>query len=119
MLSIYRYNYSFLKYFSLSLLELYYLISRYLTTGPCRKAAELLPKRLDWEGNEHPRSYEDLVAANRHLAPDHLLQICKQIGPALDKEIPSRVSGVRSLLGTGRHSLLRTVKGNAYLSFHK
>nr|XP_023669495.1 bromodomain and WD repeat-containing protein 3-like isoform X2 [Paramormyrops kingsleyae] len=100
--------------------ELYYLISRYLTTGPCRKAAEvlvseleeyqLLPKRLDWEGNEHPRSYEDLVAANRHLAPDHLLQICKQIGPALDKEIPSRVSGVRSLLGTGRHSLLRTVK---------
>ncbi|XP_056329070.1 bromodomain and WD repeat-containing protein 3 isoform X2 [Danio aesculapii] len=100
--------------------ELYYLISRYLSTGPCRKAAEalvceleenqLLPRRLDWEGNEHPRSYEDLVAANRHIAPDHLLQICKQIGPVLDREVPSGVPGVHSLLGAGRHSLLRTSK---------
>ncbi|KAL1260016.1 hypothetical protein QQF64_007843 [Cirrhinus molitorella] len=100
--------------------ELYYLISRYLSTGPCRKAAEalvseleenqLLPRRLDWEGNEHPRSYEDLVAANRHIAPDHLLQICKQIGPILDREVPSGVSGVHSLLGAGKHSLLRTSK---------
>ncbi|XP_052432071.1 bromodomain and WD repeat-containing protein 3 [Carassius gibelio] len=100
--------------------ELYYLISRYLSTGPCRKAAEalvceleenqLLPRRLDWEGNEHPRSYEDLVAANRHTAPDHLLQICKQIGPILDREFPSGVPGVHSLLGAGKHSLLRTSK---------
>uniref|UniRef100_A0A8C1RW95 Bromodomain and WD repeat domain containing 1 n=1 Tax=Cyprinus carpio TaxID=7962 RepID=A0A8C1RW95_CYPCA len=100
--------------------ELYYLISRYLSTGPCRKAAEalvceleenqLLPRRLDWEGNEHPRSYEDLVAANRHVAPDHLLQICKQIGPILDREVPSGVPGVHSLLGAGKHSLLRTTK---------
>ncbi|KAK7172228.1 hypothetical protein R3I93_004517 [Phoxinus phoxinus] len=100
--------------------ELYYLISRYLSTGPCRKAAEalvceleenqLLPRRLDWEGNEHPRSYEDLVAANRHIAPDHLLQICKQIGPILDRELPSGVPGVHSLLGAGKHSLLRRSK---------
>ncbi|XP_067306193.1 bromodomain and WD repeat-containing protein 3 isoform X2 [Pseudorasbora parva] len=100
--------------------ELYYLISRYLSTGPCRKAAEalvceleenqLLPRRLDWEGNEHPRSYEDLVAANRHIAPDHLLQICKQIGPILDREAPSGVPGVHSLLGAGKHSLLRRSK---------
>uniref|UniRef100_A0A9J8CIT7 Bromodomain and WD repeat domain containing 1 n=1 Tax=Cyprinus carpio carpio TaxID=630221 RepID=A0A9J8CIT7_CYPCA len=81
-----------------------------MSTGPCRKAAELLPRRLDWEGNEHPRSYEDLVAANRHIAPDHLLQICKQIGPILDREVPSGVSGVHSLLGAGKHSLLRTSK---------
>ncbi|KAL7842664.1 hypothetical protein SRHO_G00243530 [Serrasalmus rhombeus] len=100
--------------------ELYFLISRFLTTGPCRRAAEvlvgeleehqLLPRRLDWEGNEHPRSYEDLVAANKHIAPDHLLQVCRQIGPVLDREVPSGVAGVRSLLGTGRHSLLRTAK---------
>uniref|UniRef100_A0A671KXA0 Bromodomain and WD repeat-containing protein 3-like n=1 Tax=Sinocyclocheilus anshuiensis TaxID=1608454 RepID=A0A671KXA0_9TELE len=100
--------------------ELYYLISRYLSTGPCRKAAEalvceleenqLLPRRLDWEGTEHPRSYEDLVYANRHIAPDHLLQICKQIGPILDREVPSGVPGVHSLLGAGKHSLLRTSK---------
>ncbi|XP_056612929.1 bromodomain and WD repeat-containing protein 3 [Triplophysa dalaica] len=100
--------------------ELYYLISRFLSTGPCRKAAEalvceleenqLLPRRLDWRGNEHPRSFEDLVAANRHIAPNHLLQICKQIGPILDREVPSGVQGVHSLLGAGKHSLLRTSK---------
>uniref|UniRef100_A0AAY4ETC5 Bromo domain-containing protein n=1 Tax=Denticeps clupeoides TaxID=299321 RepID=A0AAY4ETC5_9TELE len=112
--------------------ELYYLVSRFLTTGPCRRAAEvrrarpLLPRRLDWQGNEHPRSYEDLVT-NKHIAPDHLLQICKQIGPLLDKEVPSCVSGVRSLLGIGRHSLLRTSKdcsavkwkGSAFAALHR
>uniref|UniRef100_A0A3P8NEQ6 Bromo domain-containing protein n=1 Tax=Astatotilapia calliptera TaxID=8154 RepID=A0A3P8NEQ6_ASTCA len=101
--------------------ELYYLISRFLTTGPCRRAAEvlaneleeyqLLPGRLDWLGNEHPRTYEDVVAANRHIAPNHLLQICKQIGPLLDKEVPSCVPGVHSLLGSGKQSMLRTAKG--------
>ncbi|XP_042342206.1 bromodomain and WD repeat-containing protein 3 isoform X2 [Plectropomus leopardus] len=100
--------------------ELYYLISRFLTTGPCRRAAEvlaseleeyqLLPGRLDWLGNEHPRTYEDVVAANRHIAPDHLLQICKQIGPILDQEVPSCVPGVHSLLGSGQQSMLRTRK---------
>ncbi|XP_030632617.1 bromodomain and WD repeat-containing protein 3 [Chanos chanos] len=117
--------------------ELYYLISRFLTTGPCRRAAEvlvseleeyqLLPRRLDWLGNEHPRAYEELVAANRHIAPNHLLQICKQFGPILDKELPSGVSGVHSLLGTGRHSLLRTSKdcgsvqwkGSTFAALHR
>ncbi|XP_046891395.1 bromodomain and WD repeat-containing protein 3 [Hypomesus transpacificus] len=117
--------------------ELYYLISRFLTTGPCRRAAEvlaseleeyqLLPCRLDWQGNEHPRSYEDLVAANRHIAPDHLLQICKQVGPILDKEVPSCVPGVHSLLGTGKQSLLRKSKacgdvrwkGSSYAALHR
>ncbi|KAG9278203.1 bromodomain and WD repeat-containing protein 3 [Astyanax mexicanus] len=117
--------------------ELYFLISRFLTTGPCRRAAEvlvreleehqLLPRRLDWEGNEHPRSYEDLIAANRHIAPDHLLQICKQIGPILDKDMPSGVPGARSLLGVGRHSLLgkakdcstRVWKGSSFAALHR
>uniref|UniRef100_A0A672N8L5 Bromodomain and WD repeat domain containing 1 n=1 Tax=Sinocyclocheilus grahami TaxID=75366 RepID=A0A672N8L5_SINGR len=90
----------------------------YLSTGPCRRinpadlfiCRKLLPRRLDWEGNEHPQSYEDLVYANRHIAPDHLLQICKQIGPILDREVPSGVPGVHSLLGAGKHSLLRMSK---------
>ncbi|XP_061575074.1 bromodomain and WD repeat-containing protein 3 isoform X3 [Cololabis saira] len=100
--------------------ELYYVVSRFLTTGPCRRAAEvlaseleqyqLLPSRLDWLGNEHPRTYEDVVAANRHIAPNHLLQICKQIGPLLDKEVPSCVPGVHSLLGSGKQSMLRKAK---------
>ncbi|XP_009869590.1 PREDICTED: bromodomain and WD repeat-containing protein 1-like, partial [Apaloderma vittatum] len=72
---------------------------------------QLLPKRLDWQGNEHNRSYEELVLSNKHVAPDHLLQICKRIGPILDKEIPPSIPRVNSLLGAGRQSLLRTAKG--------
>lgn len=72
---------------------------------------QLLPKRLDWEGNEHNRSYEELVLSNKHVAPDHLLQICQRIGPMLDKEAPPSISRVTSLLGAGRQSLLRTAKG--------
>lgn len=53
------------------------------------------------------------VAANRHIAPDHLLRICRQIGPILDKEVPSCVPGVHSLLGSGKQSMLRTAKGTS------
>ncbi|MEE6467788.1 hypothetical protein FKM82_008071, partial [Ascaphus truei] len=70
----------------------------------------LLPKRLDWLGNEHARTYEELVSANKHVAPNHLLQICQRMGPVLDKEIPTSISKVSSLLGAGRQSLLRTEK---------
>uniref|UniRef100_A0A3Q3ENY9 BRWD/PHIP N-terminal domain-containing protein n=1 Tax=Labrus bergylta TaxID=56723 RepID=A0A3Q3ENY9_9LABR len=50
--------------------ELYFLIARFLEAGPCQKAAEvvctiflsqLLPIRLDWTGQEHPGTYENLV----------------------------------------------------------
>ncbi|KAM4682405.1 bromodomain and WD repeat-containing protein 1 isoform 2-T2 [Amazona ochrocephala] len=107
--------------------ELYFLIARFLTTGPCRRALKLLPKRLDWQGNEHYRSYEELVLSNKHVAPDHLLQICKRIGPILDKEIPPSISRVNSLLGAGRQSLLRTAKdcrntvwkGSAFAALHR
>uniref|UniRef100_A0A8C2T8Y8 Bromodomain and WD repeat-containing protein 1 n=1 Tax=Coturnix japonica TaxID=93934 RepID=A0A8C2T8Y8_COTJA len=116
---------------------LYFLIARFLSTGPCRGALrvlvqeleqhQLLPKRLDWEGNEHYRSYEELVLSNKHVAPDHLLQICKRIGPILDKEIPPSISRVNSLLGAGRQSLLRTAKdcrntvwkGSAFAALHR
>ncbi|XP_028578654.2 PH-interacting protein isoform X4 [Podarcis muralis] len=100
--------------------ELYFLIARFLENGPCEEAAqvlirevaekELLPKRTDWTGKEHPRSYESLVKYYRHLAPDHLLQICHRLGPLLEQEIPQSVPGVQTLLGAGRQSLLRTSK---------
>uniref|UniRef100_A0A671USR1 Bromodomain and WD repeat domain containing 1 n=1 Tax=Sparus aurata TaxID=8175 RepID=A0A671USR1_SPAAU len=64
-----------------------------------------------WLGNEHPRTYEDVVRFKYlHIAPDHLLRICRQIGPILDKEVPSCVPGVHSLLGSGKQSMLRTAK---------
>ncbi|KAM6954193.1 LOW QUALITY PROTEIN: PH-interacting protein [Aplochiton taeniatus] len=100
--------------------ELYFLIARFLEAGPCQKAAEtlireveekeLLPKRLDWTGNEHPGTYENLVTLNKHLRADHLLQVCTRVCPLLEGEVPASVPGVHSLLGAGRQNLLRTNK---------
>ncbi|KAM9355467.1 PH-interacting protein [Pholidichthys leucotaenia] len=100
--------------------ELYFLIARFLQAGPCQKAAEslireaeekeLLPRRLDWTGREHPGTYENLVKLNRHISPDHLLQICSRVCPLLESEVPASVPGLISLLGAGRQNLLRTNK---------
>lgn len=67
------------------------------------------------------------MLSNKHVAPDHLLQICKRLGPILDKEIPPSISRVNSLLGAGRQSLLRTAKdcrntvwkGSAFAALHR
>uniref|UniRef100_A0A4W6DBP4 Pleckstrin homology domain interacting protein n=1 Tax=Lates calcarifer TaxID=8187 RepID=A0A4W6DBP4_LATCA len=94
--------------------ELYFLIARFLQAGPCQKAAEvgvfLLPKRLDWTGQEHPGTYENLVKLYRHISPDHLLQVCTRVCPLLEREVPASVPGLTSLLGAGRQNLLRTSK---------
>ncbi|KAF0023212.1 hypothetical protein F2P81_023842 [Scophthalmus maximus] len=100
--------------------ELYFLIARFLEAGPCQKAAEtlireveekeLLPKRLDWTGQEHPGTYENLVKLCRHVSPDHLLQVCSRVCPLLEGEVPASVPGLSSLLGAGRQNLLRTSK---------
>ncbi|XP_037519900.1 bromodomain and WD repeat-containing protein 3 [Rhipicephalus sanguineus] len=97
--------------------ELYFIISKFLGRGPCKEAAEvlrreieahhLLPKRLDWHGNEHDRSFAELASSNVHIPDDYLLQICSRIGPLLDQVIPCGVAGSRSLLGSGSYSLLR------------
>ncbi|XP_062870970.1 PH-interacting protein [Trichomycterus rosablanca] len=100
--------------------ELYFLIARFLEDGPCQDSAqrlireveekELLPKRIDWTGKEHPGTYEDLVKVYKHTSPEHLLRVCERVGPLLEREVPASVPGVNSLLGVGRQSLLRTNK---------
>uniref|UniRef100_A0A672I566 Bromodomain and WD repeat domain containing 1 n=1 Tax=Salarias fasciatus TaxID=181472 RepID=A0A672I566_SALFA len=87
---------------------------------------EMLWNEFRHPGN-HPKSLLNVVAANRHVAPDHLLQICKQIGPLLDREVPSCVPGVHSLLGSGKQSMLRTakdgdsvrLKASSYAALHR
>lgn len=91
--------------------ELYFLIARFLQSGPCQNAAEtlireveekeLLPTRRDWTGKEHPGRYEDLVKLYGHISPDHLLQVCQRVCPLLEKEVPASVPGIHSLLGRG------------------
>uniref|UniRef100_A0A8C0ZHM0 Bromodomain and WD repeat-containing protein 1 n=1 Tax=Cyanistes caeruleus TaxID=156563 RepID=A0A8C0ZHM0_CYACU len=92
--------------------ELYFLIARFLSTGPCRRALkvlvqeleqhQLLPKRLDWQGNEHYRSYEELVRLFCFKNPFYL-----RSGVKIDKEIMSNF-------------ILNTVwKGSAFAALHR
>uniref|UniRef100_A0A672MNU2 Bromodomain and WD repeat domain containing 3 n=1 Tax=Sinocyclocheilus grahami TaxID=75366 RepID=A0A672MNU2_SINGR len=118
--------------------ELYYLIARFLQSGPCQKSAQvrpivacecrcIIPKRWSWDGKQFKRSFEDWVLLNQHIPADYLLHVCEQIGPLIDKHIPPSVPGVHSLLGSGRQSLLRTAKsssltvwsGSAVVALHR
>ncbi|XP_056415651.1 bromodomain and WD repeat-containing protein 1 [Hyla sarda] len=89
--------------------ELYFLIARFLSKGPCAKSAQmliqelnennLLPNRLDWHGNEHSRTYEEMVSSNKTVTGDHLLRICQGLTRFVDKNAPVTVSRASSLLG--------------------
>ncbi|KAG5843506.1 hypothetical protein ANANG_G00151650 [Anguilla anguilla] len=104
--------------------ELYYLIARFLQSGPCKKSAqilveeleeyELIPKRWSWDGKQYKRNFEDWVKLNQHIPADYLLRLCQRIGPLLDREFPPSVPGVQTLLGLGKQSLLRSAKGCSY-----
>ncbi|KAK6636696.1 hypothetical protein RUM43_010358 [Polyplax serrata] len=97
--------------------ELYFLIAKFLSGGPCKKTLEvlkeeleqnnLLPSKFDWQGNEFNQSFNQLSVKYPHIGPDHLLEICRRICPILDREYPPSVPGIFSLLGASRQSLLR------------
>jgi len=52
---------------------------------------------------------------NSHIAPGHLLQICRRIISLLNHEVKASVEGVLSVLGAGRQSVLRTELGATYI----
>uniref|UniRef100_A0A8C9TS44 Bromodomain and WD repeat domain containing 3 n=1 Tax=Scleropages formosus TaxID=113540 RepID=A0A8C9TS44_SCLFO len=91
--------------------ELYYLIARFLQSGPCKKSAQLIPKRWSWDGKQHRQNFADWVLLNQHIPSDYLLRVCQRIGPLLDSVALPSVPGVHTLLGLGRQSLLRTARG--------
>uniref|UniRef100_A0A8B9BQF1 BRWD/PHIP N-terminal domain-containing protein n=1 Tax=Anser brachyrhynchus TaxID=132585 RepID=A0A8B9BQF1_9AVES len=96
--------------------ELYYLIARFLQSGPCKKSAQVLVEELEEHQVRGSRGLRcpGTVAVNAHIPPDYLLRICERLGPLLDKEIPQSVLGVQTLLGVGRQSLLRAAKGKVF-----
>uniref|UniRef100_A0A9J7WY08 Bromodomain and WD repeat domain containing 3 n=1 Tax=Cyprinus carpio carpio TaxID=630221 RepID=A0A9J7WY08_CYPCA len=78
--------------------KLYYLIARFLQSGPCQKSAQVRP----------------IVACE--LNKLYRTHTC-QIGPLIDKHIPPSVPGVHSLLGSGRQSLLRTAQSSSHTAW--
>ncbi|CAG0887382.1 unnamed protein product [Darwinula stevensoni] len=78
--------------------EVYFLVGKFLSSGPCQKSAQVLREELE-ELKE--RQYS-------HLEGDHLLQILSRLPALVDKEVEPAVSGLKTLLGAGRQSLLRS-----------
>lgn len=101
--------------------EIYYLISKFLSLGPCTRAAQaireeieenqLLPLAYSWTGEQKRLTLSQFEKNFPHIRNDHLIQICSRIGPILDSNIPPSVPGINSLLGAGTTSLLRTSSG--------
>uniref|UniRef100_A0A8C7WL18 Bromo domain-containing protein n=1 Tax=Oncorhynchus mykiss TaxID=8022 RepID=A0A8C7WL18_ONCMY len=91
--------------------ELYYLIARFLQSGPCKKSAQVGMTSYinNFNYNCYLSKYLNVIL-NQHIPADYLLRVCQQIGPLIDKEAPPSVPGVQTLLGLGRQSLLRTAK---------
>ncbi|XP_045122866.1 bromodomain and WD repeat-containing protein 3-like isoform X2 [Portunus trituberculatus] len=99
-------------------IELYYLIVRFLSAGPCSEATQvlrrelllhqLLPKRHDWLGNEHIKTFEQWDEENKHLRSDHLARMVARLGPAMDQLVQLPHLSTSTLLGAGSQSLLRT-----------
>ncbi len=97
--------------------ELYYLVAKYLESGPCHRSAQLLkkeieensllPKRFDWLGRQHDSTFDEVNRQNGHISCDHLFKIVQRTNGLLDAVISPSVSGVSTLLGDGRQSLLR------------
>ncbi|XP_070137756.1 bromodomain and WD repeat-containing protein 3 isoform X1 [Drosophila bipectinata] len=98
--------------------ELYFLISKFLAAGPLEETAKVLireleqkkvlPRRIDWQGNEHEQTFSELEQKYAHIGDNHLLEICSRLCPLVERELPPSVPGINSLLGTGRQNLLRT-----------
>ncbi|XP_068220556.1 bromodomain and WD repeat-containing protein 3 isoform X2 [Palaemon carinicauda] len=105
------------KQYSAIEIELYYLMVKYLSAGPCKKAFEvlkaeieeneLLPKRYDWLGNEGKKTFSEFDCQNSHVRKDHLLRLVSRLGPAIDQLVKLPRQSISSLLGTGSQSLLR------------
>lgn len=47
-----------------------------------------------------------------------MLELCRRLGPLVDKEVPTNVRGVHSLLGAGRQSILRRKEGKVYCNLY-
>ncbi|KAJ8913998.1 hypothetical protein NQ315_012021, partial [Exocentrus adspersus] len=68
--------------------DVYFLIQRFLSNGILKKTLKvfneeleenkILPRRIDWEGNSHDRTVNDMIKQFPNIRPDYLLQLCYQ-----------------------------------------
>ncbi|KAM3955791.1 LOW QUALITY PROTEIN: bromodomain and WD repeat-containing protein [Aphomia sociella] len=68
--------------------QLYFLIAKFLSGGPLKETAktllkelesvEVLPRRLDWEGQEHAQSYDELASQHSDVPWSRLASVCRR-----------------------------------------
>ncbi|XP_050296565.1 bromodomain and WD repeat-containing protein 3 [Anthonomus grandis grandis] len=85
--------------------DVYFLIQRFLSSGPLKRTLQtlneelhehkILPKRIDWQGEEHDRSIEDMQNQYPHIHKDFLQFLCAQASTFLNPNtsvVPSYLS---------------------------
>ncbi|KJE94104.1 hypothetical protein CAOG_004794 [Capsaspora owczarzaki ATCC 30864] len=97
--------------------EVYLMIARFLKTGPCSEAADVLTRQMertpgliasrhDWTGAAHPRSFSE-AEQEEEVAPDHLVRLLSQLVNTTNAAIPPPAPGLNTLLGRGASSMFR------------
>ncbi|XP_066145385.1 PH-interacting protein isoform X1 [Euwallacea fornicatus] len=79
--------------------DVYFLIQRFLSKGPLRRTFQtlneelhehrILPKRIDWKGNEHDRTVEDMQRQYPNIREDFLFYLCSQASALLNPNTQS------------------------------
>ncbi|XP_028175844.1 bromodomain and WD repeat-containing protein 3-like, partial [Ostrinia furnacalis] len=90
--------------------ELYFLIAKFLSGGPLKETAktllkelesvEVLPRRLDWQGNEHAQSYEELASQYTDVSWSRLASVCER-ALSLARSVSALPSRPAPSAGTG------------------
>jgi WD40 repeat protein len=76
---------------------------------------QVLPKRIDWKGQQHSRNFVELSSQTYANIPSNfLLQLCNQTRYLLDDHTQSRFSKMNSLLGAGQFSAIQDISRLKY-----
>uniref|UniRef100_A0A6P7F9G1 Bromodomain and WD repeat-containing protein 3 n=1 Tax=Diabrotica virgifera virgifera TaxID=50390 RepID=A0A6P7F9G1_DIAVI len=80
--------------------DAYFLIQKFLSSGLLKKTLKvfneeleehkILPTRIDWEGNKHDRTVEDMVRQFPNIRPDYLLHLCDQAMKSKEQDALSK-----------------------------
>ncbi|XP_045505903.1 PH-interacting protein [Colias croceus] len=109
--------------------ELYFLIAKFLSGGPLKETAktllkelqsvDVLPRRLDWEGSEHPQSFNELNSQYSEVSWRRLAAVCER-ALRLARSAPPRIDNTEQVL-SARLSLLSEslVHGRPKYASHK
>lgn len=98
-------------------IEIYCLIYKTLQGGGYTDAAKLLYDdlqknlhitRSDYNGQQHESDLKSLLSNFPHINSRTLIQMCHRLNDTLDKELPPSLSTIRTFLGDGQYSMLRT-----------